>query len=261
MSEKEDEELKTLLKIKFIIKVIWFIGVFIFVTIVVKYNWEKCSVIIPVLGYSIFFFAFIILLFYPLFDSIKISPTGVIEMVNSDIISKIYEITSSSIKGIIAKNKRITESKKRKAVNFGWQGLLAETDGANEEPDMVLSFEKAAALKDVLKMKHDDITNNKKAKIGKNHGNYLIYETLDIMYAMGIDKMNDDLSEDEYQIWIDYSKNIIETVSNKTDIKLNENYISLIECMDKTEFQPFQKLNACIDYALDIMKYMVRSKP
>ena len=73
--------------IGFIITRLWFLGVFIYLSIFVTKHWSKCvtftsvdsqmNVNLNITGYNILFVVFIIMLIIPLIKTIKISPTGI----------------------------------------------------------------------------------------------------------------------------------------------------------------------------------------
>jgi len=73
--------------IGFVMTRLWFLGVFIYLSIFVTKYWDKCitftcvdaqmNVNLNITGYNILFIVFIIMLILPLIKTIKISPSGI----------------------------------------------------------------------------------------------------------------------------------------------------------------------------------------
>ena len=61
----------------FIARRIWFFGLFIFLGLFVKNNWEKCVDFSQLSGYNLLFIVFILLMLLPLLTGFKLSALGV----------------------------------------------------------------------------------------------------------------------------------------------------------------------------------------
>lgn len=301
MSEEKEEEKKTeIKKFKslmrnpfFIFKITWFAVVLISFSVLVIINREMCMNFEKFSGYNVLFLVAIILLLYPFFNTIKISPTGGIEFTKSDMQNFMLDNKTDEAK-FIAEMKNDWDNYLKKIPDMVEQIIANQQDGAptiigidqlsdnmmrydNEEQlsdDMPLhGRKKQLAVKRSASRKTESSSNNisflenaetLKTRLDKKYENTIKNKydknsnckILKEVYDTGIEMMVDTLEEDVFQLWIDDSKEIIEKVSKKTDIKLKENYDSLVDCLINTGLPPCHKLNTCIDYTLDIMKYM-----
>jgi hypothetical protein len=290
MSKKEKIVGKSKIQVKEYLtkKNIWFISLLLIDLVFVILFRGQCLNFSPVSGYNVLFIVLIILLLYPLFDTIKISPTGGLELSNKKIngkfynktVEKILELKLIGIKNNLVKfiNKKLNQigsipSTGRKDQPHSRQeglGILDDNEMdsvniiMNEGLTNISSLDNASILIDNLAKnlikKYENITENKKDDLDKNDEMDNIYKTLNEISKKGIVKFDDNLSIEKFNEWKDYSKILIEAVTNKTDINLYDNYCSLIDSLEETELNPYQKLNSCIDYLLDIMKLVSDTK-
>jgi len=305
MSKEKSKAKKTKLQVKeklakklesliienlFIIKVAWFILVFISVlTFVVYYHKEIFSFtkLSEISTLDVLFLVLIILLLYPLFDTIKISPTGGIEFSNKEMNGKFNNITLDSILKVkLADMKNNLEayintklnqrdstpsSIRKDQPHSKHDGLRAgiveeistenfeRSEGSNE----ISSLDDTSTLIDNIAEdlidKYEKITDDQKDDFDKNDEMYKIYKILNDVIQKGIAKFDGDLSIDIFNEWKDNSKYLIEAVTNNTDINLYDNYCSLIDSLEETKLKPYQKLTSCLDYLMDIMKLVAEA--
>jgi len=283
-----------LIENQFIIRVAWFIVVFISVlTFVVYYHNEIFSFtkLSEISTLDVLFLVLIILLLYPLFDKIKISPTDGIEFSNTGINGKfdnktVEKILEAKLEEKFIDINDILEEFRNKKLNQKdsipptgrkdqphyrhdglREGIAEEIPSENFEKSE--GFNKTSSLDNTsilidnlienLIKKYGKITDNKKDDLDKNDEMYKIYKILNEIIKKGIVKF-DNLSIDIFNEWKDNSKDLIEAVTNNTDINLYDNYCSLIDSLEETRLNEYQKLISCLDYLLDIMKLMTETK-
>jgi len=69
----------------------------------------------------------------------------------------------------------------------------------------------------------------------------------------GISMMSSDLTEDMFQVWFYYSKDILEMVATEQPYMLM-NYLDLNIALLKDNIAPNDKLKLCTEYLLEIAK-------
>jgi len=87
-----------------------------------------------------------------------------------------------------------------------------------------------------------------------NMNNSLLYSSLDNVVRQGLSLMNNSLTESRYQLWEDFSKEMIQSATNGTGYNLYANYLSLLLTVRTANLTPYQKLNHCLKYLLEVMK-------
>lgn len=61
---------------------------------------------------------------------------------------------------------------------------------------------------------------------------------------------NPNLSEQQYNIWLEYSKNLLSLATKNS--ALMTNYYSVIIAANTGQLQPYQKLSMCLNYLIGI---------
>lgn len=77
------------------------------------------------------------------------------------------------------------------------------------------------------------------------------YTILKTVIDRGMQLMQNDVSEDMFQIWLKYSQSVIEQIANGTTFHIG--YLQVIlSTMDST-ILPYQKLSMCLKYLISIL--------
>lgn len=61
---------------------------------------------------------------------------------------------------------------------------------------------------------------------------------------------NGQVSESTYQIWVEYSKSMLNIATNNPSIY--SNYLSVILAASNPNMQPYQRLSMCLQYLINI---------
>ena len=77
------------------------------------------------------------------------------------------------------------------------------------------------------------------------------YTILKSVIDRGMQLMQNDVSEDMFQIWLKYSQSILEQIASPSTFYIN--YLQVIlSTMDST-ILPYQKLSMCLKYLISIL--------
>jgi hypothetical protein len=82
----------------------------------------------------------------------------------------------------------------------------------------------------------------------------VVYETLNQAIEKGLSMLNGFIDERQYQIWVDYSKEIIQITTRNTNLNLYANYLSIILTLYNANMSPNDKLMYCVKWLVDVMK-------
>jgi len=83
-----------------------------------------------------------------------------------------------------------------------------------------------------------------------------VFTTLNKIIEQGLSMMNrnNPLEERQFQMWIEFSREMIQLATKDTSLNLYANYMSIILTMYNTKLSAEEKLLYCIKYLLEVMK-------
>jgi hypothetical protein len=82
-----------------------------------------------------------------------------------------------------------------------------------------------------------------------------VFTTLTKVIEQGLTMMNNNsFGEQQFQTWLEFSKEMVQLVTKDTSLNLYANYMSIILTMYNTNLSPQQKTLYCVKYLLEIMK-------
>ena len=61
------------------------------------------------------------------------------------------------------------------------------------------------------------------------------------------------LSEDMYQLWVEYSKKVIEISTREFNAEILLNYLRVVLSINP-QLQPYQKIGICLDYLIGVLR-------
>lgn len=70
----------------------------------------------------------------------------------------------------------------------------------------------------------------------------------------GISMMKNDLSEQEFNIWTDYTRKMLNITNTPAMQTIEIGFLQVLISLSSQYLTPYQKLNACIKYLLETMK-------
>lgn len=77
------------------------------------------------------------------------------------------------------------------------------------------------------------------------------YTILKTVIDRGMQLMQNDVSEDMFQIWLKYSQSVIEQIANGTTFHIG--YLQVILSTMVSTILPYQKLSMCLKYLISIL--------
>ena len=80
------------------------------------------------------------------------------------------------------------------------------------------------------------------------------HNILDGAIRQGISLMNATLSEQQFNIWLEYSKDLL-SLAYKNNV-LMTNYYAVIFAANNRNLEPYQKLSMCLRYLIDIQSVL-----
>jgi hypothetical protein len=87
-----------------------------------------------------------------------------------------------------------------------------------------------------------------------SYNEVLLLRSLNQVVEQGLPMMTDSLTESQYKLWEDYSKEVIQLATKDTGLQLYVNYLQLILNLSGKKLTPFQRLHYCLKYILEVMK-------
>lgn len=70
----------------------------------------------------------------------------------------------------------------------------------------------------------------------------------------GISMMKNDLSEQELSLWTDYVRQMLRIMSSHSMLSIENGFLQVLISLYSQNLSPYQKLNTCIKYFLEVMK-------
>ncbi len=61
------------------------------------------------------------------------------------------------------------------------------------------------------------------------------------------------LSEEMYQLWVEYSKKVIEISTREFNAEILLNYLRVVLSINP-QLQPYQKIGICLDYLIGVLR-------
>lgn len=61
------------------------------------------------------------------------------------------------------------------------------------------------------------------------------------------------LSEEMYQLWVDYSKKVLEISTREFNAEILLNYLRVVLSINP-KLQPYQKIGICLDYLIGVLR-------
>lgn len=77
------------------------------------------------------------------------------------------------------------------------------------------------------------------------------YTILKTVIDRGIQLMQNDVSEDMFQVWLKYSQSILEQIVSPSTFYIN--YLQVILSTMNSAILPYQKLSMCLKYLIGIL--------
>lgn len=64
---------------------------------------------------------------------------------------------------------------------------------------------------------------------------------------------NSVLTEEKYQLWVDYSKKVLEISTREFNAEILLNYLRVVLSINP-QLQPYQKIGICLDYLIGVLR-------
>lgn len=81
------------------------------------------------------------------------------------------------------------------------------------------------------------------------------FKTIQKVIQSGLDKMNADLSEDMFRIWLDYSRQMVNLTSTSAP-SLPMSYFNFTNTLLQTQIPPYKKMSECVNFLITAMRYL-----
>ncbi|GHU13139.1 hypothetical protein FACS189441_0020 [Betaproteobacteria bacterium] len=88
-----------------------------------------------------------------------------------------------------------------------------------------------------------------------NYNKEFAFKAIKELVESGMKMMNNQLNEDNFQIWFDYSKKVLE-LSTKDNPSILLNYLRLIIDIQNKGIMPYQKLDVCLNYLIEMLRIL-----
>lgn len=85
-----------------------------------------------------------------------------------------------------------------------------------------------------------------------NNYNNFKRESLNKVIKEGIGKIRIDLTESEYEIWTNYSLEMLKIITQDKKINIYSDYFNFIQTLRLNTLPYWQKINLCVEYLIKI---------